>query len=92
MKFDISEFKGKYVMNCKTLEEAQEFFELLNSLNLRWVYKYKYEHNYMWGKYKENTCYDFYNGFYCDKGYWETMGFTILEWSDFSNKKEVELI
>ena len=94
MKFDISNFdiKGKYVMCCKTFEEAKEFCELLNALGLRWTNGERYTDNYEWHVYEEDTCYDFYNGFYCDKGYWETMGFTILEWSDFSNKKEVELI
>ena len=92
MKFDISEFKGKYVMNCKNLEEVWEFFELLNSLNLRWVDRYKYTIDYMWDNYEEKTCYDFNNGFFCEKKYWQTRGYTILEWSDFSNKKEVELV
>lgn len=92
MRFDINKFKGKYAMNCKTFEEAQEFCELLNSLGRRWRCGQRYEDSYEWHAYEEETCYDFNNGFYCEKKYWEKRGHTILEWSDFSNKKEVELV
>lgn len=36
MRFDITQYKGKYVMHCKTREDAQTFLEFLANLGRTW--------------------------------------------------------
>lgn len=36
MKFDINNYKGKYVMHCKTEEEKKDFCDYLHSVGRKW--------------------------------------------------------
>lgn len=87
MKFNIANYKGNYVMHCKTEEEAKDFCRYLDGLGRKWSDGTKYTELTFWCVYKDNTCYDFNNGKYYLLSYCESKGYTILEWSDFMNKK-----
>ena len=51
-------FNGAIVVNCRTEENAKEFFNLLNSVyNIKWIYGNAIEENTKWEKYGEETCY-----------------------------------
>jgi hypothetical protein len=79
MKFNINDYKGKYVMHCKTKEEARDFIS--KHLPSLW-----HEGGCCWSSYKSDTVYFFNRKTYQNIPYAEKEGYTILEWSDFMNK------
>lgn len=84
MKFNIDKYMGNYAMHCKTEEEAKIFLRYLDSVGRKWVDGTSYMSMTKWSAYGPDTCYDFYNGTYCNKTYFLTCyGYTILEFSDF---------
>ena len=88
MKFNIDNYTGKYVMRCKTEEESKDFCDYLHSIGKTWRSGTLYPSLPVWDIYKRDTCYDFNAGESSFKDYYENKGYTILEWSDFMNKKE----
>ena len=51
-------FNGKAVVNCRTEENAKDFFNLLTSMyDIKWNYGDVIEENTKWEKYGEETCY-----------------------------------
>ena len=87
MKFNINDYKGKYVMHCKTREEAIDFLEYLHSVGRRWCGDGSYLHHTNWDDYNVATAYYFNKGTYSSINYAQDNGYTILEWSDFMNKE-----
>lgn len=79
MKFNIDDYKGKYVMHCKTEEEAIEFLDYMKQIGRPLNYS-------AWCCYGEYASF-FNNGTWCTKEYAVAEGYTILEWSDFMNKE-----
>ena len=90
MRLNIEDYKGKYVMHCKTEEEAEIFCKYLHSIGRTWSSGYSYLSENYWYIYKELTCYNFNYGTYGDKPYYEEKGYTILEMEDFMDKEEDE--
>lgn len=88
MMFNIDDYKGKYVMHCKTEEEAEVFCRYLDSIGRRWKSNDSYLSENYWDNYEESTCYDFNTNTYFRKQYFEKDGYTILEMEDFMNKEE----
>ena len=86
MKFNFNDYKGKYVMRCKTEEEAQEFCRLMHEDGRKWCSYNSYIGNYNWDDYKSATCYNFNDGTFGNKDFYIKNDFTILKWVDF--KKE----
>lgn len=91
MRFNIEDYKGKYVMHCKTEEEAEIFCKYLYSIGRTWSNGHSYLSKSYWVIYKESTCYSFNYDTYCDRPYYEEEGYTILEMEDFMDKEENEL-
>lgn len=87
MKFNIDDYKGKYVMHCKTKEEAKDFCNYLHSIGKRWCDSTSYLDYTEWNNRKEGTCYNFNVGCCCDLDFYRSKNYTILEWSDFMNKE-----
>ena len=87
MKFDINNYKGKYVMHCKTEEEARDFCNYLHSVGRKWSGGYPYSDRINYYENKEKTAYNFNEGMYADIKFYKTNGYTILEWEDFMNKE-----
>ncbi len=87
MKFDINNYEGKYVMHCKTDEEAKDFCNYLHEHGRTWRTGQSYKEKTQWGNYQQNTVYYFNTGtfgsLHCAKDY----KYRILEWSDFMNNK-----
>ncbi len=83
MKFNINKYLGNYAMHCKTEEEAKIFLRYLDSVGRKWGDGTSYMSMTNWSVYGPDTCYDFYDGTYCNKTYFLTCGYTILEFSDF---------
>ena len=86
MRFDINNYKGKYVMHCKTEEEAREFCDYLHSIGRTWGDGECYKSKHKWHCEKEKTCYNFNDGLYASKYYYIQQDYTILEWSDFTTE------
>ncbi len=97
MKFNINDYKGKYVMRCKTMEEAVDFLRVLDNLGLMWQCGDSYlepvwrEHGSdshlqpVWWE-DDETCYDFNVGMEAEVSYYIKQGYTILNWADFADK------
>jgi hypothetical protein len=85
MKFNINNYKGKYVMHCKTEEEARNFCNYLHEHGRRWCSGNSYADNTCWGMHEKGIAYNFNEGCHCDINYYKCWGYTILEWSDFIN-------
>ena len=75
MKFNINDYKGKYVMHCKTEEEAKDFIAYLKTTG--WEHEWSLTCYY--GKY---VCF-FNKGTWCSVDDAINQGYEILEWSDF---------
>jgi hypothetical protein len=79
MKFNIDDYKGKYVMHCKTEEEARSFCTYMSLVGRQlgcslWCYC-------------GNNVIFFNNGTWGSREFAEKDGYKILEWSDFMNKE-----
>lgn len=84
MKFNINDYKGKYVMRCKTKEEAVDFLRVLDNLGLMWQCGDSYLEPVWWED--DETCYDFNVGMEDEVSYYIKQGYTILNWADFADK------
>ena len=87
MKFNIKNYKGKYVMHCKTKEEAKDFCAYLHSIDKEWNDGSSYLKTTEWNSYKEAMCYNFNEGTCCDVDWYRDRNYVILAWEDFMNKK-----
>ena len=87
MKFNIDNYKGKYVMHCKTEEEARNFCNYLHSVGRKWCVGTSYLTCTNYQRYKELTAYEFNEGSMCYVDYYKSPSenYTILEWEDFMN-------
>ena len=85
MKFNINDYKGKYVMHCKTEGEAKNFCAYLDSVGRTWCSGGHYTDGNNYDRYRENTVYYFNEGTYCDISDARERNYTILEWEDFMN-------
>ena len=81
MKFNIDDYKGKYVMHCKTEEEVRSFCDYLRRARNRKGYSV-YSHI---DRFKSKTAYNFNNGMVGDVDFYSSSGYTVLEWSNFMN-------
>lgn len=90
MKFNLNDYKGKYVMHCKTKEEADSFCRFLHQNGRKWSSGDSYLEFNCWDVYKIDTVYYFNEGVYCNIEYakWKE-GYTILEWSNFVEDSEI---
>jgi hypothetical protein len=75
MKFNIDNYKGKYVMHCKTEEEAREFAVYMDTIGKPLTCSLKCY-------YGKNVSF-FNDGTWGDKAYAIRADYTILEWEDF---------
>lgn len=82
-KFDINEYKGKFVVHCGTAEGAELFLRYLDSVGATWYDGKSYLTNTNWQEYKRQTCYAFNLGKFGSKDYYAKRGYTILEIYDF---------
>lgn len=87
MKFNIEDYKGKYVMHCKTEEEARDFLTYLNSIGKRWCSGTSYLDNTSYDVYGSQTAYYFNRDEFSNVLWYKKNNYTILEWSDFMNKE-----
>lgn len=85
MKFNIDNYKGKYVMHCETKEEAKDFCNYLHGLGREWRDGDSYADETNWFRYMKHTVYYFNEGTFSDCAYAEYENHIILEWSDFMN-------
>lgn len=87
MKFNIEDYKGNYVMHCKTEEEARDFCKYLDGVGRKWCNNKKYTEENYWQYYQDETCYDFNDNSFNAKCFFVGHNYKILEWSDFMDNK-----
>lgn len=83
MRFDINNYKGKYVMHCDTEEKANTFLFYLDSIGKRWDLGGSYLKDNYFSYYKEYTAYSFNKGQYCSVDYFRRTDYIVLEFDDF---------
>lgn len=92
-KFNLDDYEGKYVMHCKTEEEAKDFCKVLHAYGRKWSgFLYSSYLDYTkFDRYKDKTCYYFNEGKFYDLDYAVNRDpdgpYKVLEWSDFMNKE-----
>ena len=95
-EFYIEDYGEDAVMHCPTLESANIFCQFLHENGRRWSSGQSYiEVNY-WHDYREDSCYNFPNGFYgeydeyCDDEYYTILEFDDFDWSSFLKEPDIE--
>lgn len=84
-EFNWEEFldkNNKIAVHCKTEEEAKDFCNQMYEHGLKWGDGDSYLENINYNKYLGKTCYSnscLYGGY----DFYEQIGYTILEWSDY---------
>lgn len=84
-KFNWEEFKdknNKIAVHCKTEEEAKDFCNQMHEHGMKWGDGDSYLENINYNKYLGKTCYS-NSCLYSRYDFYEQMGYTILEWSDY---------
>lgn len=79
MNFNIDDYKGKYVMHCKTKEEARSFCDYFHREKSPLAY---YGNSHM-DIFQSKTAYNFNEGTIGDVEFYSSNGYKVLEWSDF---------
>lgn len=83
MRFNLDDYKGRYVMLCQTVEEAESFCNFLQQNGEEWLSGVEYTKDNHWFNHKENTCYLFNEGLYSNLKYARQHNYIILKWKDF---------
>lgn len=83
MRFNIDDYKGKYVIHCKTEKEAKDFCDYLNSIGKKNCMGKEYHGDSLWIWYKDALTINFNEGCQSDISYYRENNYTILEWEDF---------
>ena len=79
MKFNFDDYKGKYVMHCKTREEARSFCDYFRrEKNPRSYYGEIHPDIF-----QSKTAYNFNEELIGDVEFYSSNGYKVLEWSDF---------
>jgi hypothetical protein len=71
-KFNIEDYKGKYVMHCDTKEKANAFYKKIHD-----------DYYNDWQSFEENTCYRI-----DAKEFYDENDYTILEFDNFDWSEE----
>ena len=88
-KFNWDEFKNeenKIAVHCKTEEEAVDFCERMHKQGMKWCTGKSYMEKTKYEEYKGETCYVGF-GMFSSYRYYNSEGYTILEWSDYMQKE-----
>lgn len=83
MKFILSQYEGNFAMHCKTREDALTFLDFLAAHNMSWCTGNSYLSATHHENYGNQTAYAFNAGQYGDVGYYESLGYTVLNFEDF---------
>lgn len=87
MRFRFEDYKGDYVMWCKTEEEAEDFCRVMHESGRKWGSGNSYIEYSRFSDYLDRTCYNFNSGSFAYRNWYERYDFTILEWEDFMEKE-----
>lgn len=83
MKINLDNYKGKYVMHCKTEEEAESFCNFLHQNNKKWSSGDSYLSFTDWSRFTDKTCYYFNVGIFGSIQNATIENYIVLEWEDF---------
>jgi len=76
------------VFHCETEEEANQLLKIADEFGLNWINGEYYLNKNNWEVYKEDTCYDFNDGAYCDSGWFKSNGLNIIKARDILHPKD----
>lgn len=88
-KFNWDEFKNKdnkIAVHCKTEEEAKDFCRQMHEHGMKWYTGKSYMGKTNYEKYEGETCYVGFGAFSSYR-YYNSEGYTILEWGDYMQKE-----
>jgi len=78
--------KEKLAVWCKTKELDKVLFEVVDKFKRFMTISYVDKNKNIWNFYKEEICYDLYDSSYSSKSYYETLGYTIIEFMGYKDK------
>lgn len=87
MRFRFEDYKGDYVMWCKTEEEAKDFCRVMHESGRTWIDYVRYTDETNYNEYLEETCYSFNRGKFGYTSLYKKRDYTILKWEDFMEKE-----
>ena len=87
MKFIFEDYKGDYVMWCKTEEEANDFCRVMHEAGKKWGSGDSYIEYPRFSDHLDETCYNFNTDSYSYLDWYKNRYYTILKWEDFMEKK-----
>ena len=87
MRFRFEDYKGDYVMWCKTEEEAKDFCRVMHESGRKWGGGDSYIETTKFLEYLDKTCYNFNKNTYSDRDDYIIRDYIILEWEDFMEKE-----
>lgn len=82
-KFRLEDYSGNYVMHCSTDKMAETFLKFLHKQGKSWRTGESYLEETSFKCYRNDTCYLFNKGMFCDLKCAKEFKFTILEFDDF---------
>lgn len=82
-EFKIENYRGPYVMHCRTLGEARIFCKFTEKNKYTCLPKGEATSDVAWDRYQEKACFDFNNSRFCSKDFYEKYGYTVLDFEDF---------
>lgn len=87
MKFRFEDYKGDYVMWCKTEEEAKDFCRVMHESGRGWASGNLYINHTNYYSHTNETCYNFNAGEFSSMSYYKRNDYKILKWEDFMENK-----
>lgn len=87
MRFRFEDYKGDFVMWCKTEEEAKYFCRVMHESGRTWGSGDSYIEYPRFSNHLDETCYNFNSGSYAHKCWYERRYYTFLKWEDFMEKE-----
>lgn len=75
------ESSKKLAIHCNSKEKAKKLLRAFDTANYKWFSGARYTEENNWDTNGKETCYSNRNRF-CDKNFYETMGYNILEFED----------
>ena len=85
-EFDSKYVGEKTVVHCPTGELAKEFLDKVDEFGYKWYNGERYTCKCYYSDYKENTCYNIFNGSFAHKDFYLSEGFNVVEFNGFESE------
>ena len=91
-EFDSKYVGEKTVVHCPTGELAKEFLDKVDEFGYKWYNGERYTCKCYYSDYKENTCYNIFNGSFAYKDFYLSEGFNVVDFNDSLKNGDIKQI